>query len=198
MPADELLAQPSDVLNAWPAFGALPAPEQTSLLNVASQRILDHCRQGFASTSVTDALNGNGLSRLWLSRKPVISIASVTMDGDLLDNTDGCAYSFTAKTGELRRGDGQRDLRFAYRFSHGRGNIIVVYWAGYASVPDPIVRATIWMVQWIYEQGKSSNVYSSERIGDYQYTLNVAGMSLGLPTQAASLCIGYVQDDGPF
>jgi hypothetical protein len=198
MAADELLAQPSDVLNAWPAFGAIAAPEQTSLLNVASQRILDHCRTGFAATMVTDALDGNGLSRLWLSRKPVISIASITMDGCALDNTAGCAWSFNANTGELRRGLGHDDLRFAYRFPHGRNNIVVVYWAGYSSVPDPIVRATVWLVRWLHEQGKIAGIYSAERIGDYNYTLNAAGLTFGLPAHVASLCIGYVQDDGPW
>lgn len=194
----EQLATAAAVLAEWPAYGALPAQSQTRLLNTAAQKVLNFCRRThFLQTMDTEYLNGNGLSRLWLSRKPVITIAAITINGDPLDNTSGHAWSFTPRTGELIRGDGRRDLRFGYRWPHGRRNVAVEYWAGYTAVPDPIVMATIWAVQWLSEQGKVSGVYSAERIGDYNYTLNAAGMAMTLPVHIASLCADYVQDDGP-
>lgn len=196
--ATELLAQPADILAAWPAYGALPALQQASLLASASQKILNTTRAwGFFNKTVTQSLNGNGLSRLWLAFKPIITISTVTMDGVLLDNTSGYAYSFTPRTGELIRGTGRQDLRFAYRWPHGRQNIVVQYWAGYYAVPDPVVMATVWTVRWLYDQTQQSGIYSSERIGDYSYTLNAAALSLTLPTHIMALLVDYVVDDGP-
>lgn len=197
--AVEQLAQPADVLAAWPAFGALPASEQASLLSTASQRILSHCRrEGFAQAGVTDVLDGTGLARVWLTRKPVITISTVTINGVAVDNTTGSAWSFNSRTGELRRGDGYSGINFAMRYPLGRGNVVVAYWAGYVAVPDPVVRATIWAVRWLSDQLKVSGIYSSESIGDYSYSLNAAAMSLSLPTHIASLLCDFVLDDGPY
>ena len=52
------------------------------------------------------------------------------------------------------------DVRFAPWFPSGSGNVVVQYWAGYASIPDPIIRATSWTVKWLHEQGKVTGIYS--------------------------------------
>ena len=195
--ADELLCLPSDVTNAWAAFGQLPIGEQTSLIATASQMIIDFCRRGFGQELITESFDGKGLPRVWLSRRPVISVSSVTIGDDALDNTDGKAWSFNAATGELRRGDGQRDIRFAPRFFPGRQNVVVQYWGGYAAIPDKIVRATVMAARYLHNQMNVSGVYSAERIGDYNYTLNAQAFAMTLPAHIAALCAHYVQDDGP-
>jgi hypothetical protein len=198
MAANELLCQPADVLGAWPAYGLLPATEQTSLINTASQKILNFCRRSyFTQQSVIETLDGTNLSRVWLSQRPVITVATVTINGTALDNTYGDAWTFKPSTGELLRGDGEDDSRFVPWFPKGKQNVVVQYWAGFTTVPDPIIRATIWAVRWLHEQSKISGVFSAERIGDYSYNLNASAQSMTLPTHIAGLCADYVQDDGP-
>jgi hypothetical protein len=198
MPADELLAQPSDVLGAWPAFGALSTSEQTNLLNAASQVILNYCGRPFAQAMHNEYHSGSNSGRIWLNHRPVISVAAITIDGVAVDNTDGFAWTFNPGTGELVRGRGIGSDRFSGRFSSGLQNILVTYWAGYVSVPDPIVRATIYACRWISDQTRISNIYSSESIGDYSYTLNPLFFNTMLPSHITSLCANYVQDDGLF
>lgn len=193
-----ILALPSDVLAAWPGYGALPASEQTALLGTASRRILNFCRRSdFLQLMDTEYLDGKGLPRLWLSRRPVITVAAITINGDAIDNTSGLAWGFNPRTGELWLSAGRDDQRFSRRFPHGKRNVAVEYWSGYSSVPEPVNRATIWAVKWLSEQVKVSGVYSAERIGDYNYTLNAAAFSLTLPAHITSLLVDYVQDDGP-
>lgn len=197
MPVEQL-AQPADVLAAWPAYGLLPATEQTALLNAASRKILGFCRRTqFLQLMDTELLNGNGLPRLWLRRRPVIVVAAITINGDPVVNTSGLAWSFTPRTGELLLGSGHQDKRFSRRFPHGRQNVAVEYWAGYSTIPYDVNRACIWCVKWMSEQGEVSGIYSSERIGDWNGTLNAAAFSMTLPTHIASLLADYVQDDGP-
>lgn len=197
MAASEQLCQPADVLGFWPGFGNLSAYEQASLLNVASQKVVNFCRRGFGQALVTETKSGKNRPRLWLDLKPVISVVSVTVNGFALDNTFNNAWYFKPATGELGRGNGQDDLRFATWFPAGSNNVIVQYWAGYASVPDPIIRATAWAVKWLHAQGKVTGIYSSESIGDYSYSLNPEALSMTLPAHIASLCADYVFDDGP-
>ncbi len=197
--ADELLCQPSDVIVAFPKFGKLPDPEQTALIACASQKILNFCRRpGFLQASVTEVHNGRNCTTLYLRRRPVISVQSIVINGEApLDNSDGNAWAFDGAMGKLFRGSGRDDPRFGWWFPQGFQNITVQYWAGYAAIPDPVVRATIFLVQYLYEINRVSFVFKTESIGDYSYELNQAAMFMTLPEVCADLLAEYVQDDGP-
>ncbi len=194
--ADELLCTAQNVSDAWAAFGSLPVGEQTQLIATASQHIINFCRRPFfAQHMETEYLDGKNQSHLWLSLKPVISVAAVSINGEPLDNTAGDAWTFVPGTGKLLRGTGKQDDRFARSWPSGTGNIAVTYWAGFATVPDPVVRAAIMTVRWIYEQGKRPGIYASESIGDYSYSLNQTFLKMPLPDYIAGLLANYVQDD---
>lgn len=186
----------SDVTGAWPAFSSISSSEQTSLIGVASEKIVKFCRRGdFGQATQTELYDGNNLERIWLIRRPVIAVNSITINGDPVDNSSGEEWGFNAKTGELWRHLGYRDGRFGRKFPAGRQNIAVSYFAGYQAIPYEVNRAAIFMVKYLSEQFKASGVYSAERIGDYNYTLNTTPSTMGIPRQVADLLVDYVQDD---
>ena len=195
--ATEDLCTIADVVGAWPAFAQINANEQAKLIDVASDKILNFCRRpGFIQVTMNEFIDGSNSSRIWLSMRPVISVNSITINGEPVDNTNLDAWGFNPKTGELWRGVGQRDNRFSRWFASGSQNIQVGYLAGYGQIPPQINRAAILYVRYLVEQFKISGVYSSESIGDYSYSLNAALVGYGgLPAHVAALCMDYVQDD---
>ena len=203
MAADEELVTAAEVLDAWPAFGKLSATQQQSLIDTASQKILNFCRRGFASTMLDEFHDGKNQSVIWLKQRPVISINNINVNTYALDNSDGTAWSFVAKTGRLTRGNfasiatGFGDSRFHLWWPTGVQNIEVQYWAGYAAVPDPIIRGTIAEIRYLYERLKVSGIFSAESIGDYSYSLAAVSTKWGLPDQVIDMVMDYVQDDGP-
>jgi hypothetical protein len=199
MSASELLCQPQDVLDAWPAFGNLSATRQTSLINTASQKILNFCRHGFAQTMHDEFHDGRNTSNIWVNARPIIQVAAIIVNGNPLDNSDPTSPAWTIYPGEgkIVRGPSVGVARFNWWFPMGTRNIEVIYYAGFASVPDPIVQATVFMVKYLQDQVKVTGIYASESIGDYSYNLNANASVLTLPAHVADLCADYVQDDGP-
>lgn len=197
MAAEEQLCTVTDVLNAWPAFAKVNPTEQAKLCDTASGKILKFCRRaGFIQETMNEFIDGNNLTRVWLSRRPVINVFQITINGELVDNPNNDAWGFNAKTGELWRHLGYHDVRFGRWFPKGRQNIQVGYFAGFGEIPSDINRAAIFYVKYLREQIKASGVYSSESIGDYSYNLNAKALGLaGLPDHVQALCLDYVADD---
>jgi hypothetical protein len=203
MAANEQLCQPIDVLSAWPGFANLPAYEQASLLNVASQRILDWTHRRFASTLLTELYDGHNTATLWLRTTPVITVVSVTIffnnfdptQGYQIDNSTGEGWTLYPNTGKLVRGPALGTERFNIWWPKGTQNIQIAYWAGLAAVPDPVIRATVFMVRYLHEQIKVSGIYAGESIGDYSYSLAAASARLGLPDHVVDLLQGYCHED---
>lgn len=194
--AQALYCQVSDVVAAWPGFATIAAGEQAALVRAASEAIDGFCRRpfGFASQLVTETLDGTGRPTLWLSTRPIISVESVTIDGNALDNTDGNSWTFDPYKGGIVRGPGFHDRRFGRRFPVGTRNIVVQYYAGYDTIPARITRAAVWTVRWLHERGRVSGIYSAESIGDWSGTLNTAAVG-PLPAHVQDLLVGFVQDD---
>lgn len=182
---------------SWPNFGQVTASAQTRLINAASKRIDHVCRRplGFGQQMVTETISSKNRQSLWLKTRPVITVASITVNGTALDNTYNDAWTFNPDTGKLVRGDGMDDTRFTPWFPAGEQNIVVQYWAGYSPIPDEIVTAAAFYVKYLYEQGKVSGVYSSESIGDYSYSLRETALASTVPPHILALLADYVQDD---
>jgi hypothetical protein len=194
--ASELLCTVADVLLDWPGFSSVAVDQQTKLIAVASQRILDFCRRGFAEAAYDEFHDGGNTGVLWLKQKPVISIQTVIVDTVIQDNSQGQAWCLISGTGELRRGPGIGDKRFYWFWPRGTNNIEIQYMAGYATVPDPVNMAAVYMVRYLSNVGKLAGaMYSAESIGDYSYTLNPNALTMGMPDYVASLLANYVQDD---
>jgi hypothetical protein len=178
-------------------FAALPAAEQAALVTDASADVEEVCRRTFAQQTYDETYDGSGTARIWLRQKPVVAVSAVYINGDALDNTFLSAWSFDRDTGELARGDGQDDERFAPWFPRGRRNIRVVYAAGYLTVPRTVQRAVIFTVQYLWQRGVRNGLYKSESIGKYSYELVEPLPGQLLPGYMMQLLNNYVQDDGP-
>ncbi len=181
----------AEVLASWPGFGSLNADEQAALISDASRAIEDYCGRSFGTGTVTETCSGNNQGRLWLRKKPVLAVQSVTVNGEALDNTDGDGWQFDGETGALVRGSGLRDPRYGPAFPNGIGNIEVVYEYGYAEVPDPVKRACKLTIRQIADLSKGGTTYSSESIGDYSYQRGDAGQD-SIPPAATRLLGRYI------
>src|ERR1700722_11253944 len=153
MAADELLCQPQDVLDAWPAFGNLSPARQASLINTASQKILDFCRRGFINRYRDEFHDGGNTSSIWVHARPITAVIAILVNGNALDNSDPTSPAWTVYPGEgkIVRGPSVGVDRFNWWFPMGTRNIEVQYMAGYASVPDPIVQATVFMCKYLQD-----------------------------------------------
>jgi hypothetical protein len=185
----------ADVSALWPEFAALGTTTQNALIGAASGWVESYCRRTFEVGTVTDTLDGTGLPRLWLSRRPVIAIGTVTVNGATLDNTSGDAYTANRNTGALVRGNGQGNPRFASTWPTGFQNIGVVYTAGFALIPEPVKTATVSMCKHLNDAVPNTGIFSSENLGGYSYVINTAFAKGGPPPAIASLLAPYVQDD---
>ena len=201
MAANELLCTAQDVIDAWPAFANLPPTRQTSLLNTASQIILNFCRRdGFSQVLRDEFQDGRNSSILFVNYRPIIAVTGININGEALDNSDPNTPAWTVfpLSGKIVRGPTVGVSRFQWWFPSGTRNIEVLYSGGYPSVPDPIVQATVFEVLYLQQQARNTGIYTSESIGDYSYTLNPTfGSTMTVPAHVADLCANYVQDDGP-
>lgn len=196
---NDALATYENIIDAWPAYANLPASRQTQLLKTASSKIKHFCRRpdGFILQSFDEFYDGKNLPRIWLNHRPIVQVIAVNVNSYPLDNTYSTAWTFQAKSGALIRGQNLDDERFHPWFPKGQNNIEVVYAAGYNETPAEVIEAVIQYVRYLHDQAKQSGIYSAERIGDYNYTLNQQAQSMTLPQHIASLLADYVQDDGP-
>ena len=184
----------AEVSAAWPGFASLSADEQAALIEVASAQIDAVCRRSLAQQTYVEKHSGINTPRVWLRNRPVVAVAEVKIYDTVLDNSTDEAWTVDALTGELLRGPSWGDPRFNYWFPSGRNNVQVTYSAGYDPIPAAVKRAAILMIQALNDAGKSSDVYKSESIGDYSYSLNDGFKTVVTPI-VYGLLEPYVQNE---
>lgn len=161
----------AEVTAAWSDFANLSSTEQAALVSVASSAVETYCDRTFTAGTFTERIDGTNWPSVWLKVTPITSITSVTLDGKAIAAAD---YSIDTVTGQLWRGawgSGEATQRACW--PSGVGNLVVVYVAGYAVVPDLVKRATILTVKRLSEA--DSGGLTTERLGDYSYTLKDGG-----------------------
>lgn len=129
------LAAPEDVeVIVGVTFDTDQTVRASALLDMASSKIRRACNQTL--TLVTDdevTLSGAYTSMLFLPEIPVVSVASVLLDGTALVYGTGSGvndgYSWTPFGSLTRLGD---------RWPIGVDNVVVTYTHGFATVPDDI------------------------------------------------------------
>jgi hypothetical protein len=167
----DLITQ-TELTNAVPALSG--SADLAALIAAASAAIEKHCKRPLALQAKTDTFTLDfPTASVFLKLTPVAAITSVTLNGEVLDNTDGTAYTLTPETGELVRGWGQ------YRLAWPRGlrRLVVAYSGGYDPIPADLKRAC---VMHCLDLTHAAGLIQSEKIGDYQYTLSprhAAGVS---------------------
>lgn len=114
--------------------------------------------------TITEYVNGNGRTEIWLKEKP-ITITSVSYR-DYLDNT-WTAYATT---------DYEQHDRVLFRLLNeewplGKKNIRVIYTAGYdvGTEPEDIRQAVLDLISMKFRQRGTEGMHS-QKLGDYEYT----------------------------
>lgn len=167
-------------------------------INEASAALERHCGRKFQKASVTEKLKGTGTRELLLSRTPIVSITSVTLDEDVLDADD---YEIEdAEVGILSRSNGwpadeERCIGIAWTPIPGTGerNIAVAYVGGYVlpndagtcTLPPDLERACIETVKSMSAAQLRDPAVSSEQLGDYSVTYRASSGGAGILPEAA-------------
>jgi hypothetical protein len=106
------------------------------LITAFSQWFLSQINRGSLLQDIyTEQRNGQGGDSITMIHYPVQSVTSLTIDGQVIPASDGMTsgYIFDAFTIWTR----------GYTFRRGRGNVKIVYEAGYATCPADIEQAVI-------------------------------------------------------
>lgn len=125
-------------------------------LSLGIQNILGRV---FAQTSYSETRNGTGKTEIMVLNDPIISVASVTVDGVAIAARTApgqSGYTFDADTIYL---DG-------FCFSRGRQNVVLAYSGGFAVLPTDIDQNMVEAVAFLYRErdriGMSSKVLAGE------------------------------------
>lgn len=135
------------------------------LISAVSAQVERMCNRSFASAEYTEVVDGNGQTDILLSNYPIISLTSITLVNPFDDNgvdwgTDNVKIDYEAGT-----------LYSPYGWPVGRFNISVTYTAGYATIPDDLKAVVCQMVLDAYSNTSKRTGITSERMGDYAYTI---------------------------
>jgi hypothetical protein len=136
----------------------------------ASGAFETECDRVFARETVSEQFRVSGCNTsLRLSRRPVSSVTSVTVDG--ATTTD---YELDPKTGVLYH------LTSGLRTDWTTGNVVVVYSGGYVlltGLPYDIERGIISLVkQYYFTAGRDPTLRSEDEPGVQSYTYQVGGI----------------------
>ena len=161
-----------------------------SLADAATALIERYCDRVFAEQGYEERLPGNGTAVLRLSAFPVISVASVKVNGE-----DEEEYTLDAVRGWLYTKEGVwRDSFTMARIieltpvfrANPTPNIVVEYRAGYAEIPVDLQRAALMLAQTIHKQQHVNGALSSESIGDWSYSVDTRGVMASVEPFLAS------------
>ncbi len=138
------------------------------LITSASGRIAQYIQRNIGTGSVTETRNGSGTTQMFLGRWPVTAIASVTVNGAAITaaSNGSAGYSIQLWDGvtipikepvlQLTGGFGVWQGTYgrgAYGgFPVGQNNVVIVYTAGFTTVPFDIAQACIELVAQVYNQ----------------------------------------------
>lgn len=158
-----------------------------ALIDYASNAIENYCNTYFSSTAITDRLDGGG--RYLITKvAPIISVTSIT------DAYDSTVVSSADYLNYLAAGLIYIDVdttNYALQnltWAEGMRRWIVVYNAGYASVPNAVKLACILLVS--YFRTTRTPGMLSETVGDYSYT-KMQLPDAGLPEEVKMLLAPY-------
>jgi hypothetical protein len=163
----------------------------SALISTASAIVISRLGYDPTSATITETHSGTGRPRIWLARRPVASITSVTIGGTALDNTGGDAWTFEPETGRLTLGSGLDDVAFAPRFPRGDNNVVVVYVAGSSPIDARIKRACVAMSSWLAAQPSGAFTFES----DTAYSYSLASLPGGRLPPVVEACLRGMQSD---
>ena len=132
----------------------------------ATETIKNYCHQQIERVTETITLDCDGGYRVFLPELPVVSVASVVEDGEILTVTDDYILS---QYGILRRVDDD--------WAVGPQILEITYTHGYAVIPDDVVGVCTRAAARAYQAGLAAAAVgavsgvTSMTLGDYSYSL---------------------------
>lgn len=131
------------------------------LITAASQFIQTWLNRDIAVAPYTETRDGNGRSWMVLSNFPVLSVSSVSINGQAIPASSGFdspGYYITPTALYLR----------GYLFDKGQANVALTYSAGYVQIPPEIEQACIELVGLRYKErdriGHASKAIQGETV----------------------------------
>ncbi|AWK85033.1 phage head-tail connector protein [Azospirillum thermophilum] len=161
----------------------------TTLIEQASATIETFCGRSFAAAAGTETIRlDRWRERLILDRTPVVSVASVVLNGQALDPA---SYEVeNSGSGFLLRLDAS-----SCSIGWPVGRVVVTYTAGYSATPPDVERCCIDMVKLSYFSRSRDPLLRSEDVQDVVSKTWTAVPSVetlgGLPADIAGRLSGY-------
>jgi Phage gp6-like head-tail connector protein len=131
--------------NGQSSFPTIDDALLSRLITAASQYIQTWLNRQIPLADYVEVRDGTGGHRLQFGCFPVVTIQSLTVDGQMIPQAASiCAagYSFSASQLSVR----------GYKFCRGAQNVVIAYTAGYATIPPDIAQACIDLVALRYRE----------------------------------------------
>lgn len=129
------------------------------LISAASKFLTKQIDRTLASTAYTMTFDGDGDAWVLLREYPVVSVASVTVDGVTVPQR-------TTVTGEGWLLDGDRVRLVGYTFARGVQNCTIAYTAGYSTTPEDVEQAVIELVAYRYKSKDRTGIMSKTLVSN--------------------------------
>ena len=145
-----------------------------ALISRYSAAISIYCDRVFTQTTWTEYYDGNGTVDLWLNHWPITrpmgAGQSINVDSSRIFGSSTALDEETgAGSGDFFIYPGERQGRVARLngvWDSGVANIKVVYQAGYATIPPPIVEAVhLWVAKTYVRNEIAAHIITSETMG---------------------------------
>lgn len=131
------------------------APVYTALIPKVSAAIESYCARTFGQATYTESRNGNGSDRIAVKNRPLTGVTSVsinTLSVPAAPDAASFGYVFDDTFIYIRAGQklspppAGSQGGFPYRFERGVQNVVLVYTAGFGTVPADVNQAAC---EWI-------------------------------------------------
>lgn len=165
----------------------------TTLVTNASAFIETYCNRTFAQAPYTETRNGGCGQKMFLLNGPVVSVASVSVDGQAVPVApDAVSYGFVWDNMTVYIRPGQGSYGGPMEFTKGIQNVTVTYTAGFAAIPLDVAQACIELVALKFAKRQRIDK-SSETIGGQQ---TQAYSMADMPAQVKAALQAYVRWNG--
>jgi len=139
-----MLCTPAD-LSQWSSGGVCIDARAELVIQDVSDRIERYCGRKFALATTTERLQGSGSLFLLPPRWPIVSVVSVTVDGDAIDVAGLTIETFESDSARAiyREAGWPRPYDIAADLTNDalrseRRNIVLNYSAGFATIPAEV------------------------------------------------------------
>jgi uncharacterized phiE125 gp8 family phage protein len=181
-------------LKAW--LGITGSTEDTILepmINRSGELCGTYCGRKLKTATYTEYYNGNGTAQLQLNNFPVTAVTSINIDPTRL----WAAASSVDVTANVMIGSASGIIRLWNQwagFPCGRGNVKVVYVAGYKDSTDNLVPYDLQEASLLIAQYSYKRHYQDQRIGLQSETVGDRTMSYSneaIPAKAKTILDSY-------